>query len=368
MYEERFFSIIDGMEAEMKKRYQVLIFAAAILLLVGLVLCQKKSISKPERYKVQFTDAFDTVTEIIGYARNQEAFSKQAEELKEQFVYYHRLYDIYHAYDGISNIKTINDNAGKSPVKVNQEIIDLLKLGKEVYDSTDGEVNIAYGSVLRLWHTYREKGMANPDKAELPPEEELRQQEKHTDINQLIIDEEASTVYLADAEMSLDVGSIGKGYAVQQVAEYAKEHGMEHILISAGGNICAVGAKEDGLAWRVGVQNPDLTAEESYVETVQIADKSIVTSGNYQRYYEVDGKRYCHIIDKDTGMPAEHIASVSVIMTDSGRADAMSTALFNMEYEKGRELVESMEDVEAMWILKDGTIEYSSGFSAYLVQ
>ena len=95
---------------------------------------------------------------------------------------------------------------------------------------------------------------------------------------------------------------------------------------------------------------------------------SIVTSGNYQRYYEVAGKRYCHIIDPDTMMPAEHMASVSVIMKDSGKADAMSTALFNMDYEEGKALVESMDGVEAMWILEDGSIQYSSGFSKYLAK
>lgn len=352
----------------MKRKYQALILVIVAAVFAGLLFYQKKGASKTERYEAQFTDVFDTVTQIIGYAESQEAFSRQVSELKEQFDYYNQLYDIYNDYEGVANIKTINDNAGKEPVKVAPEIIDLLKLGKEAYEKTNGEVNIACGSVLRLWHDYREAGVEDPDSAALPPMEELESRAAHTNIDNLIIDEEASTVYLADPEMSLDVGSIGKGYAVQQVAEYAKEHGIEHLLISGGGNICVVGAREDGEAWRVGVQNPDLSSEEEYVQKVQLQDISIVTSGNYQRYYEVDGKQYCHIIDKDTMMPAEHMASVSVIMEDSGEADAMSTALFNMEYEEGKAFVESMEGVEAMWILNDGSIKYSSGFSKYLVQ
>ena len=143
---------------------------------------------------------------------------------------------------------------------------------------------------------------------------------------------------------------------------------MNHLLISAGGNVCVVGAKEDGEGWSVGVQNPDLSSDKEYVQKVKLQDMSIVTSGNYQRYYEVAGKRYCHIIDPDTMMPAEHMASVSVIMKDSGKADAMSTALFNMDYEEGKALVESMDGVEAMWILEDGSIQYSSGFSKYLAK
>lgn len=352
-----------NMKINMKRKYQALILVIVAAVFAGLLFYQRKGQSKIERYEAQFTDVFDTVTQIIGYAESEETFTEQISELKEQFDYYNQLYDIYNDYEGVNNIKTINDNAGKEPVTVAPEIIDLLKLGKEAYEKTNGEVNIAYGSVLRLWHDYRESGTQDPENAALPPMEELESRAVHTDIDNLIIDEEASTVYLADPEMSLDVGSIGKGYAVQQVAEYAKEHGMEHLLISGGGNICVVGAREDGEAWRVGIQNPDLSSEEAYVQRVQLQDMSIVTSGNYQRYYEVDGKQYCHIIDKDTMMPAEHMASVSVIMQDSGEADAMSTALFNMEYEEGKSFVESMEGVEAMWILNDGTIKYSSGFS-----
>lgn len=346
----------------MKKKYQVLILVAAIMVLFAFLWGQEKTVGKVERYEAQFTDVFDTVTKISGYAKSQEEFSQQISELKEQFEYYNKLYDIYHTYDGINNIKTINDNAGKEPVVVEPEIIELLKLGKKAYSITDGEVNIAFGSVLSLWHEYREAG------TEIPSIEELKKRAVHSDINHLIINEEDATVYLTDSEMSLDVGSIGKGYAVQKIAEYARERGMEHMLIDAGGNVCAVGSKEDGRAWVVGVQNPDVKSENAYVQKVGIVNTAVVTSGNYQRYYEVEGKKYGHIIDKDTMMPADYMASVSVVMEDSGKADAMSTALFNMEYKEGKALVESMDGIEAVWILNDGTIKYSSGFSEYLVQ
>lgn len=352
----------------MKKKYQALVLGVVVVVFAGILLWHGKNTTKTQRFEAQFTDVFDTVTNIVGYGESEEVFTGQVSELKEQFDYYNQLYDIYNDYDGVNNIKTINDNAGKEPVKVAPEIIELLKLGKEAYEKTNGQVNIAYGSVLSLWHDYREAGLNNPQKAELPSMEELEIRAAHTDINQLIIDEEASTVYLADSEMSLDVGSIGKGYAVQKVADYARTHDMKQLLISAGGNVCVVGTKEDGEGWSVGVQNPDLSSDMEYVQKVKLQDMSIVTSGNYQRYYEVDGKQYCHIIDPDTRMPAEHMASVSVIMKDSGQADAMSTALFNMDYEEGKTLVEAMEEVEAMWIFEDGSIRYSSGFSKYLIQ
>lgn len=334
---------------------------AVVLALAGFACIQYRN-RELSRYEGQFYDCFDTVTTITGYAKSQKDFSEKIGLLQEKLTYYHQLYDIYHTYDGRNNIKTINDAAGADAVKVDREILDLLKLGKEMYDKTGGKLHIAYGSVLSLWHEYREEGLREPEQAKLPPEEELVRRALHTDIEDVILDEESSTVRLADAEMSLDVGSIGKGYAVQRLAAYAREIGMEHVLISVGGNVCAVGGKADGSPWTIGVENPNPDSKEPYVATVELRDGSLVTSGDYQRYYEVDNVRYCHIIDPDSNMPPEYFASVSVQTADSGIADALSTSLFTMDYQSGLSLVEDMEGVEAMWVGKDGKIRYSSGF------
>jgi thiamine biosynthesis lipoprotein len=313
-------------------------------------------------------DVFHTSTTIIGYAKDEETFTEDVTLLKEQLEYYHKLYDIYHNYDGINNIKTINDNAGIAPVKVDKEIIRLLLLAKDMYEQTDGQMNVAMGSVLTIWHEYRDDGINHPEDASLPPMDKLQEAALHTDINKMIIDEEASTVYLEDPKMSIDVGSIGKGYAVERVAEYAKELGIEHILFSVGGNICAVGTKPDGSDWRLGVQNPDTDSDAAYVKKVEISDMSMVTSGDYQRYYIVDGVEYCHIIDPDTLMPADDFASVSIIAHDSGVADALSTSVFNMSLEEGMDFVNGLKDVEAVWVLHDGTLQYSHGFESYIIE
>lgn len=345
----------------MKKIYGVVLLAIGIIVLIGAV-CLYGRDEKLQQYQGQFFDCFDTVTTITAYAGSQDEFSENMELLKEKLLYYHQLYDIYHTYDGINNLKTVNDAAGVKAVKVEPEIIELLKLGREMYEQTEGKFQIAYGSVLSLWHDCREQGIADPKQAKLPSQEELARRAQHTDMDALVLDEAASTVYLSDPEMSLDVGGIGKGYAVQRLAEYAKELGMEHVLISVGGNVSAVGGKIDQKPWRVGVENPDQGSAETYLCAINIADQSVVTSGDYQRYYEVDKKRYCHIIDPHTNMPPEYFASVSVLAKDSGRADALSTALFTMEFEEGLSLVEGLKDVEAMWIGKDGEIRFSSGW------
>lgn len=321
-----------------------------------------------EKYTASFWDVFNTKSDIIGFSTSEEKFKEQMALLKEKLDYYHKLYDIYEDYEGIANIKTINDNAGIAPVKVSREIIDLLLFSKEMYTQTNGQMNIAMGSVLKIWHNYREEGFDYPEKAKLPPMEELQQASAYCDIDAIEINVEESTVYIPDKNMSIDVGSIGKGYAVERVAEYAVELGMESLLLSIGGNICAVGTKPDGSSWTLGVQNPDLSSEEAHVCKVKVEDVSVVSSGNYQRYYMVDGKRYCHIIDGDTLMPADYFAAVTIICEDSGRADALSTAVFNMPVEDGQAFVNSLDGVEAIWVLHDGTLLYSDNFSEYVVK
>lgn len=320
------------------------------------------------RYEAQFLTLFDTVTTIVGYAENKDVFKQKVQKVHDELRIYHELYHIYDDFEGIVNIKTINENAGKKPVKVDQKIIDMLSLGIEMYDKTDGKVNIAFGSVLTIWHDYRTKGLDDPEHAVLPPMEELLEAEKHSDITKVKIDREASTVYLEDPKMSLDVGAIGKGYATEQISLFAKEQGLDQLLISLGGNIVAVGEKADGGKWTVGIQNPDTSGDERYVNRVRLKEESLVTSGNYQRYYIVDGKEYNHIINPDTLMPADYFASVSVLTPHSGIADAISTALYNMPLEEGKKLAESLPDTEVQWIQQDGTIIFTEGFEKKLVK
>lgn len=323
--------------------------------------------SKKNRYDAQFLVLFNTVTKIVGYAKTKEEFSEYSQMIYDELNIYHELYDIYNDYEGINNIKTINDNAGISPVKVDKKIIDLLLFGKQAYANSNGKVNIAFGAVLKVWHKYREEGLDDPMAAKVPDMELLQEKNKHTDINKLVIDEENSTVYLDDAEMSLDVGAIAKGYATEQVCKYAYEHGFKNGMISVGGNVRTIGEKVGKeKTWNVGIQNPDLESDEANLYILSLKDNSLVTSGDYERYYTVDGVRYHHIIDPKTLMPAAYFTSVSIICKDSGMADELSTGIFNMTYDEGSKLIESLPDAEALWVFKDGTMKYSSGFSDYI--
>ena len=336
------------------------------LLAAGIAAAALTGCSRLERYTTSFLGAFDTASMIVGYTGSEEDFDRYTERYEELLLEYSRLYDIYEDYDGVVNLKTVNDNAGIAPVEVDGRVIDLLTFGKEVYEMTDGLVNICYGSVLSVWHDYREAGLADPDSAEVPPTQLLEEAAEHTDIDGLIIDEAASTVYLADPEMRLDVGAIAKGYAVEQVCRQIEEEGFANASFSIGGNIRTLGWREgkEGENWVIGLEDP-LNPSGDYLLTVGLHDTSMVTSGDYQRYYTVDGENYHHIIDPRTLMPARYVHAVSVITADSGYADALSTWLFLLPVEEGLELVESLDGVEAVWTALDGSQTESSGFSQY---
>ncbi len=326
--------------------------------------------SKTHRYQAEFLQLFDTVTKVVGYSDSKEHFSEFAEQVRAKLEEYHRLYDIYNNYESVKNIKTINDNAGVAPVKVDRSIMDLLLFAREEYKATGGKVNVAMGSVLSIWHDYRESGLDHPESAQLPPMERLTEAAKHTNIDDMIIDETASTVYLADPLMTLDVGAVAKGYAVEQVVRYFESQGVTSLLLSVGGNVKAIGEKAETGAggdnrWVIGIQNPDQSSGQDYLMRLAIKGISIVSSGNYERYYVVNGVRYHHIIDPDTLFPADYCAQVTILCRDSGLGDALSTAVFNMPLDAGRAYIDSLSDVEAIWVMKDGSVEYSEGFEAF---
>ena len=317
-----------------------------ILLLILCFLLGGCAPAAQKQYNAVYLDLFDTVTTIIGSGDSEEQFRQEARAIYEQLLVYHRLFDIYNDYEGIANLKIVNDQAGIAPVKVDSAIIELLLDCKEYYKLTDGKVNAAMGSVLKLWHDARNHGIENPDNAKLPDADALAQAAEHISFKSIVIDETASTVYISDPEVSLDVGAIAKGWAAQRVAENAPK-GM---LISVGGNVCATGAKADGSAWVVGVQNPD---GGEYLRKIPITDGAVVTSGDYQRTYTVDGKQYHHIIDPATGMPSTYWRSVTVVCADSALADALSTALFVLPLEEGKALAEEC-GAEVLWLDGEG--------------
>lgn len=328
----------------------------ALLLLLPLLLCGCTGAREAQKqYSATFLTVFDTVTTILGRDESEAAFTEKAQAVHDDLLFYHQLFDIYQEYEGLNNLKTVNDHPGEA-VPVDQAVIDLLLDCKRYYELTGGRVNAAMGGVLYLWHEAREDGLEDFANAYLPDSDALAEAAQHASWENVVIDEEKGTVTVTDPALRLDVGAIAKGWSVQRAAENAPEG----LLISVGGNVCATGPKDEtGTPWVVGVQDPD--GGENYLHTLYLTKGSMVTSGDYQRAYMVDGEMYHHIIDPDTLYPGKLWRAVTVVCPDSGLADALSTALFLLPLEEGQELLDRCEST-AMWVDAEGKLYYSEGF------
>lgn len=338
----------------MKKMISIVL---SLLFLFSFTSC---SASRQKTFSKDFLDLFDTACKISAFDLSQNDFNKHFETVYKELEEYSKLFDIYKSYGDLVNLKYINDYAANAPVKADEKIIDLLLYGKEIYNLTNGKTNIAMGSVLSLWHQCRQEGLDSPDQAELPDKSMLLEASEHTNIADLIIDTKNNTVFFKDDKMSIDVGAIAKGYVCEKIAAFIKNNDIwNSALISLGGNIKTIGQKND-THFNVAIENPN---GGNYLCTVGVSnDQSVVTSGDYQRYYTVNGKKYCHIIDPQTLFPSEYFKSVTVVSHDSALADAMSTALFVMDLDAGQKLVSNHNDLMVMWVDKKDNIIYSNGF------
>lgn len=338
-----------------------------ILLLLFLSFgCSQKEVNYI-KYDNMFFNHFDTVTTVIGYTETKEEFDKYVDEIETLFGEYHKLYDIYNNYDGINNIKTINDMAGKEPVKVDQRIIDLLLEARDLRNKTNDSVNITMGPVLNIWSDYREEGIQDPKNAKIPSIEELKEAYTYVDISKVIIDEDNKTVFLEDENMSLDVGAIAKGYTAEVVGEIMRDKGFTSLIINAGGNIKALDKPLDGVRnrWGMGIKNPDESMSGD-LDVVFGNNISVVTSGDYERYYTVDDVNYHHLIDPVTLFPGTKFKSVTIVTKNSGTADYLSSILFLSDIEEGKRVLKNFEDSYAIWVTQDSEVVISEGFEKYL--
>ena len=310
--------------------------------------------------KVYYT-FFDTVSYVYDYAGDSaERFDDRSAEVSHILEEYHRLFDIYHEYSGLNNLCTLNKAAGGEALALDPRLIDFLVLAQELYAQTDGEMNVMLGAVLRLWHEAREAASDDPANAAIPTEEALREAASHTDIALLEIDREHHTARISDPAASIDVGALGKGYAVERAADWLRADGAEGYVLNVGGNIRCVGSRPDGSGWVTAIRDPD-PAAEGYALRVRIADTACVTSGVYERYFVVKGERYHHIIDKDTLYPAAYYSSLTVLTPDSALADALSTALFCLPWEESAAMAEAF-GVDVLWIFPNGEQRMTKGF------
>lgn len=355
---------------------RILIIFLSLILLTG---CQKEDERVYDKFTYHFFGTFDTVVYTVMYAESEEKADEFNSYIEKRFNELHKEFNKYNSYDGLNNVKTINDNAGIEPVEVSDELFNLIKDSIKYNEEFSNKTDISFGSVLKIWSDYRDFNETRDHDEEyredelLPSIEELQEADKYTGMENIELDESKNTVYINNPNTQIDVGATAKGYAVELICEELREMGLDSLLVSAGGNVKSVGYPLDGIrgAWGVGIQNPDILYasenQSNLVETIFVKDQSVVTSGDYQRFFFVGDKAYHHLIDRDSLFPGDYFRAVTVVHENSAIADFLSTSVFLTPYEEGLELIESIDGAEALWINKDGSIVVTDGMKEIML-
>lgn len=330
----------------MKKRTSISIFIGFLLVLL-MVSCSKK----PVEPQAESLLMLGTVCRITIYDHpSEKAFSAAFARIKE-------IEDKMSLHKDSSEIALVNAKAGLEPVKVSEDTFDVIQEALKVAQFSGGAFDPTIGPIVQAWDI----GGAQPRK---PSQEEIDGLLPLIGYERLVLDEQNRTVFLKDPGMVLDLGGIAKGYAADEVARVLREQGVQSAIVNLGGNVLTLGKKPDGSLWKIGVQDPEAD-RGNFIMIVSLDDTSLVTSGPYERFLEVDGKVYHHILDTKTGYPVDtDFTSVSILTHSSFIADALSTTVFALGYEKGMALINSMDDVEGIFFDKEYRISLSDGLQS----
>ncbi len=242
-----------------------------------------------------------------------------------------------------SEVTAINRAAGRNPVKISKETLDVIRKAVEIADYTDGAFDPTIGPVIKLWGFSRQKQSSS-----VPPEDKIKEALKFVDYKKIVIDVTASEIFLASKGMELDLGGIAKGYAADMAIEAIKASGIKAALVAIAGDIKGYGLKPDHSSWKIGIQSPRPAGSESQDEgqdviaSLYLKNKAVSTSGDYQRFFIEQGKRYHHILDPRIGYSTSDVMSVSVIAPHGYMADGLSTGIFVLGSEAGLKLLESL--------------------------
>ena len=287
----------------------------------------------------------DTLVDVRVDGRNSSELVKQAFTIMED------LEQTLSRFVETSEVAKINQQAGEW-VKVSPTTLELIELGIKIGEVSHGAFDITIGAVLDLWGFG--SGLYH-----VPTEEELAEALATVDYTQVEVNHNTSEVRIPQGTI-LDLGGIAKGFVVDSGISLLRKGKVQRSIINAGGDISVIGRRPDGQPWRVGVQDPDLPSDIRWI--LPLDNNSVVTSGDYQRFFTKDGQRYHHILDPKTGYPARGLRSVTIVGENGATSDALSTAVFVLGWEKGRALVESLDNVEAI-LVSDTDVWISPGLA-----
>jgi thiamine biosynthesis lipoprotein len=337
----------------MKKNYpKVLIVFLVIALLVGTIFLGQKK----EQKLTSEEFLMDTLVSISTYGTDTD-FLQQA--MEKAFREMRRIADLTDRFplpgttaSALSDVVRINEMAGVKPVVVDEDVFEMLLLAQEYSRLTEGAFDVTIGPLMDLWGFGREK-------QKVPTNSELQRVLALVDSEKLILDKDEQSAFLSEEGMSLDLGAVAKGYAVEKAAQVLIEEGVERALINAGGNIRVIGEKANQQLWKIGIQDP--RDSSALIGTLSLGNEGTATSGDYNRMIEIAGKTYHHLLSSQTGYPVGYNISVTVVTQDAGQADLLSTALFLLEPQQALELVSKLSNTDVVIVTADKKILFSPG-------
>lgn len=339
----------------MKRLLRIVFIIGCVFIATGCQAAKSTSVKVTEQFF-----AMDTYISYTVYTQESEIEATKAllQEANSEFERIANLANRFEVFDGLNNVAIINQQAGIAPVEVEAELMEIVQFAQNIATQSDNTFSVVLGPVSEVWRTYQE-GIETgiPNQADLDALRPL------LNADQLIVDNEAKTIYLTEPGMILDLGAIAKGYATEYVSQWLKTQGVQHAIINAGGNVKTIGNHPENTVFRIGLQDPnDLN---TIFGSVAIEEQSVVTSGDYQRYFEYEGVRYHHLIDSTTLQPARLYRSVSIMTEDSMLADALSTTLFMLSEADGLAFIEEYyPDVAVLWYDTQGEIEMNPTMEA----
>ena len=312
-----------------------------ILLIVMLISCS--SPQKSEKLTVTGI-YFDTVIQI-------EAWGTKASTLEHCKTICEDYENLFSNKIETSEISKINASAG-NPVKVSEETLELISRGIDYCELSGGKFDITIAPLSDLWN------FTDNPKGNLPEQSAIEEARSHVGYKTIQVDKDSCTVTLNDPQAKIDLGGIAKGYIADRLKAYLKSEGVEHALINLGGNVLALGTAYDGTPFRIGIQKP-FDEQNSTIDILEIEDRSVVSSGIYQRYFEKDGTIYHHILNPETGYPySNNLLQATIISDRSMDGDALSTCCFALGLNDGSTLIESLDHVQAIFVTEDYQLHY----------
>ena len=324
---------------------KLIVMLTVIVLMLGIIGCSKEEPTSPT---TRTELIMGTVVKVTLYENgSEEILDKVFNRVKE-------IENLVSINQDNTELDELNENAGIKPIKLSDTSLEIIEKALHYSELSNGEYDLTIGPLVKLW------SIGLPE-ARIPTQEEIDETIKNIDYSKVKINKDTKEVFLPEKGMLLDLGSIAKGYAADEIVRILNEENINSAIIDLGGNIYALGLKEGNKNWRIGIQNP-FDKRGNIVGALEVSNKTVVTSGIYERYIEQDGVKYHHILNPSTGYPYEtEIAGVSIISDKSIDGDALSTLIFTKGLEEGLAFVENREGVEAVFVTNDKKVYITKG-------